>query len=415
MSLHYTEADFTVGERNLDFLKKSLPQEDLYFWFYLPDGRLIASNCPQEEAFGRVFELVNGPELARQHAAAHSDGRPFLIGSDFGLRWAVTFEKARGNNLMAVVGPVFYSPVTDGQLRAGLSPYLTGPETVRWAAEFRRLREAIPVLNPGLFLHHAILVHNTLNGERLRAEDLLEIRPEGAHAAGAAAAHDRNHIYLAEQALLKAVRDGDINYQSTLNRSMLLSSGTPTTGRDPLRNVKTSITVFVTLVSRAAMEGGLSPEIAYPLGDSYIQSAEDCRDMGELSSLAVTMYHDFIYRVHHLRANPDYSYTVQKCCDYIALSLDKKVRAADLAALTGYAEYYLTDKFRKETGLSISAYIRREKLERAKTLLASTELSIQEISERLAFSTPNYFARCFKEDYGETPLQFRKKKQRRNP
>jgi phosphomannomutase len=49
--------------------------------------------------------------------------------------------------------------------------------------------------------------------------------------------------------------------------------------------MKTSIVVFTTLVSRAAMEGGLSPEVAYALGDSYLQSAEDCRDSGELAAL----------------------------------------------------------------------------------------------------------------------------------
>ena len=130
----------------------------------------------------------------------------------------------------------------------------------------------------------------------------------------------------------------------------------PVQGRDPLRQMKTSIVVFTTLVTRAAMEGGLSPEIAYPLGDSYIQTAEDCQDSGELNSLAHAMYHDFIYRVHQLRANPHCSHAIQKCCDYIELSLDRKIRAKDLAVLVGYTEYYLTEKFKNETGLSVSDY-----------------------------------------------------------
>ena len=60
--------------------------------------------------------------------------------------------------------------------------------------------------------------------------------------------------------------------------------------------------VFTSLVTRAAMEGGLSPEIAYPVGDAYIQAAEDCRDSAELAVLANAMYHDFIYRVHEAPA-----------------------------------------------------------------------------------------------------------------
>ena len=121
------------------------------------------------------------------------------------------------------------------------------------------------------------------------------------------------------------------------------------------------------------------------------------------------MYHDFIYRVHHLRVNPNYSHAIQKCCDYIELSLDRKIRTADLAALVGYTEYYLTEKFKKETGQSISSYIRYAKVERAKVLLESTDISIREMADRLSFNTVNYFIQSFRETTGYTPAQYRKK------
>ena len=109
---------------------------------------------------------------------------------------------------------------------------------------------------------------------------------------------DRSQIYRAEKAMLQMVRDGDINYQRVFQNSVALSPGVPVRGKDPLRQTKTSVIVFTSLVCRAAMEGGLSPEIAYSLGDSYIQACEDCRDSGELNALAHAMYHDFIHKVH---------------------------------------------------------------------------------------------------------------------
>ena len=195
-----------------------------------------------------------------------------------------------------------------------------------------------------------------------------------------------------------------IHAQILLDRGRLVRQD-----QDPLRQMKTSILVFTTLVSRAAMEGGLSPEVAYSLGDSYIQNAENCRDSGELASLAHAMYHDFIYRVHYVRSNPNYSHAVQKCCDYIELSLDRRIRTADLAALVGYTEYYLTEKFKKETGKSISTYIRDAKIARARVFLETTALPVAEISERLAFNTPNYFIQSFRSVMGCTPAQYRKK------
>ena len=54
------------------------------------------------------------------------------------------------------------------------------------------------------------------------------------------------------------------------------------------------------------------------------------------------------------------------------MHLGQKIRARDLAALVGYTEYYLTHKFKEETGLSVSDYMKFAKVERAKILLCST-------------------------------------------
>ena len=90
--------------------------------------------------------------------------------------------------------------------------------------------------------------------------------------------------------------------------------------------------------------------------------------------------------------------------------LDKKLEISSLAALVGYSDYYLTEKFKKETGQSIHQYIKKARINRAKMLLLSTNQSIQQIADHLAFATPNYFIRCFREEEGVTPAQFRKQK-----
>ena len=277
----------------------------------------------------------------------------------------------------------------------------------------------LPVMSYAIFTRYVMMVHNTLTGQQLGLESLgaetgsTEAGSAPRHVPEAESARDRNKVYLSERAMLQMVRNGDINYHTVFQGSVSLSPGVPVQGQDPLRQVKTSIVVFTTLVSRAAMEGGLSPELAYSLGDSYIQAAESCRDSGELNVLAHAMYHDFIYRVHHLRVNPNYSYAIQKCCDYIELSLERKIKTADLAALVGYSEYYLTEKFKAETGQSVASYIRYAKVERARLLLESTDLSIRELADRLAFNTVNYFIQCFRDTTGYTPAQYRKRMRRR--
>lgn len=409
------ERSMTRGEQNLLMLESIIPRgEKLYIWCFDEAGNQIASSCPAEDEalLARSFSLLGAKEKALSCAQDAKTAAPCLIGSPIGMQWAVTFETERKRSLIFVIGPVFYAVPSERQLRPSLRPFTDSLEGGRWSSELIAALPRLPVIPYVVFTRYAVMVHNTLTGEQLGPEALGSVSPVSEISATAAGPRDREKVWLAERGLLQVVRNGDINYHAVIQRSVQLSPGVPVQGADPLRQVKTSIVVFTTLVSRAAMEGGLSPEIAYPLGDSYLQSVEDCRDSGELAALANAMYHDFIYRVHHLRSNPNYSHAIQKCCDYIELSLDRKIRVADLASLVGYTEYYLTEKFKKETGVPVSTYIRFAKVERAKVLLESTDLSVREIAERLAFNTVNYFIQSFRETALCTPAQYRKEKRK---
>ena len=407
------EQRMTQGEQNLVLLQRLIPEnEKFYVWCYDQDGRYIASSCPghERDVLDQAFHILGGREKLLHYAQQPDNTRPRIIGSPVGMQWALSYEAERNRRLIFVIGPVFYSAPTERQLRVGLSSYTHNRENALWATALFQLLPELPVMSYAIFTRYVMMVHNTLTGQQLGLDALDEGSPQKDEIhARPAEERDRGKVYLAERAMLQMVRNGDINYQGVFQNVASGSPGVPVQGQDPLRQAKTSIIVFTSLVCRAAMEGGLSPDVAYSLGDSYIQSVEDCRDSGELSALAHAMYHDFIYRVHHLRTNPNYSHAIQKCCDYIELSLDRKIKTADLAALVGYTEYYLTEKFKKETGQSVSSYIRYAKMERAKVLLESSDLSVKEIAERLAFNTVNYFIQCFRDTTGYTPAQYRKR------
>ncbi len=73
----------------------------------------------------------------------------------------------------------------------------------------------------------------------------------------------------------------------------------------------------------------------------------------------------------------------------------------------GYTEYYFARKFQEETGVRLLDYIKQTRLDYAKILLSTTNLSIQQISEKLQFGTRNYFTRIFKEHVGTSPTEYR--------
>ena len=79
----------------------------------------------------------------------------------------------------------------------------------------------------------------------------------------------------------------------------------------------------------------------------------------------------------------------------------------DLADVLGVSASYLSRLFKKETGDSVSTYIRTQKIEMAKNLLQYSEYSMIEIANRLSFSSQSHFIQQFRESVGMTPKKYR--------
>ena len=381
---------------------------DIYTWCFDADGKLLQSNCPDAGFLSGAFDLFGCRKKMLDYGKRHT--KPVTLGTALGMTWAAAFEKD-GDTLKRVwvIGPVFYQDVSLRGIEHGLQYYSRLEVSVAWTMQLYEALKSVPVLQCTILSRYTLMLHYCLCGEHLTLGDINSDALTMPADAPQKPTHDRHKVWMAEQGLLQMVRTGDLNYKQALSASMGISAGVPVRSDDALRQSKTSIIVFTSLVCRAAIEGGLSPEEAYALGDTYIQSAENAKTMDDLEPLALMMYDDFIRRVHKCRTNPNLSQQVQRCVDYIEMNLDKKIRAADLAELVGYTEYYLTHKFKDETGLSVIDYIKFAKIERAKVLLKSTDQTVQDIAAALSFSTRNYFSRIFQEVTGLTPMEYRER------
>lgn len=379
---------------------------NIYTWCYNADGSLLQSNCPEAGFLSGAFDLFGCKKKMLDYGSQHTT--PVTLGTAFGMTWAAAFEKDGSALKRAwVIGPVFYQDVSLRGIEHGLQYYNSLETSVAWTMQLYEVLKTVPVLQCTVLHRYALMMHYCLTGNHLTISDINNQPLPEVENAAQAPDHDRHKVYMAERAMLQMVRTGDLNYKQALSASFGISAGVPVHSDDALRQSKTSIIVFISLVCRAAIEGGLSPEEAYALGDDYIQATESAKTQDDLNPLPMMMYDDFIRRVHKCRTNPKLSTQVQKCVDYIEMHLEEKIRAADLAALVGYTEYYLTHKFKEETGLSVTDYAKFAKIERAKVLLTSTDMTVQDIAASLSFSTRNYFSRIFQEVTGQTPMEYR--------
>ncbi|MCE5173665.1 PocR ligand-binding domain-containing protein [Paenibacillus profundus] len=103
---------------------------------------------------------------------------------------------------------------------------------------------------------------------------------------------------------------------------------------------------------------------------------------------------------------------LQPAFDYIYTHKSENVKLADMAALCHVSPSYFSRIFTKETGENFSVFIPRLKMEWAKQILETTDLSISQISNELGFSEPSYFIKTFKKFERITPARYRQIYQR---
>ena len=94
---------------------------------------------------------------------------------------------------------------------------------------------------------------------------------------------------------------------------------------------------------------------------------------------------------------------------YIADNLEKNLDAQTLCSALKIGRTKLYNIFRNELGMGISKYILHCRLQKAKNLLKTTELTIPEIAGLIGFSDYNYFSRVYKIQYGKSPKHYKKK------
>ena len=99
--------------------------------------------------------------------------------------------------------------------------------------------------------------------------------------------------------------------------------------------------------------------------------------------------------------------SISKAILYINNHLMADFSVSDLARLHAMSESTFRREFKLATGTSPVKYITCEKMKKAKQLLRSSDLSINEISSVLGFYDTAYFCKTFRQLFGTTPAQYK--------
>ena len=217
-----------------------------------------------------------------------------------------------------------------------------------------------------------------------------------------------HNSYDQERAIMSIVSKGDVAaLNSWLEFAPAISEGT--LAKEQLRQHKNIFIVSATLVSRAAIRGGMDVNDAFSISDFYIQRCELLYSLNDITNLQYRMILDYTERVSKLRINQNNSKLLIDVANYIYHHISEPIKTEDIANSLYLSRPYLSKKFKEETNENIAEYIIKEKINEAKRLLRYSNKSLTQISSYLGFSSPSHFSRVFKKYTNLIPSEYKNK------
>ena len=211
-----------------------------------------------------------------------------------------------------------------------------------------------------------------------------------------------------EEALMGIVRKGDTAaLKSWLGSAPAVRGGT--IAGDQLRQLRNMFIVTATLASRAAIRGGMSVDDAFQMSDGYIRRVELLTDSARITNLQYHMLLEYTEQVCSLHRGRHPTKLATDVANYVRHHLSEAISVERMAEEFYMSRPYLSARFRRETGETLTDFILNEKTEEAKRLLRYSEKSTAAIGAYLGFSSTSHFSRVFKKYAGVTPREYRER------
>lgn len=211
--------------------------------------------------------------------------------------------------------------------------------------------------------------------------------------------------YAFENEMIQAVTLGQLHKESLLTEAFS-DQLFERRMADPLRNAKNYGVIMNTLLRKAAEEGGVHPVYLDRVSSRFALRIEQMPSLSENRALMCDMFRSYcrLVRKHALKT---YSPLVQKTVILIESDLSANLTLHSLAQCQDVSCGYLSTIFKKETGQTVSGYIREKRVRHAAHLLATTHLQVQTVAVHCGIMDVQYFSKIFKKQTGKTPKEYR--------
>ena len=156
----------------------------------------------------------------------------------------------------------------------------------------------------------------------------------------------------------------------------------------------------VTLHARIS-ECGLSEDYTNTLEKSVTE--DDCKRMADVIESYIRMLVALVPK-----ETVNVNSVVENLKNYVLADLEYPLNLQQIATAFHYNAKYLGRLFKQKIGCTLSEFVNKNRVERAKTHLLQSDERVIEIAYKTGFETVTYFNRIFKRYTGVSPIEYRK-------
>lgn len=176
-----------------------------------------------------------------------------------------------------------------------------------------------------------------------------------------------------------------------------------------LQNRKYHAVILAALVSRFCIEQGMEISVAYTLSDIYIELIDNSTSGEEIRQLQMDLLRNYCRKMNELTKSKVVSRHIVIAIDYIRSHIQDNLTVESIADSLSLNSSYLSKLFKQEMGITLSRYIRDQKINVACNMLRHLDESSLTVANYLGFSSQSHFIQVFKKTTGMTPEEYRRK------
>jgi len=172
--------------------------------------------------------------------------------------------------------------------------------------------------------------------------------------------------------------------------------------------IKVRIIELVVIISRTAIEAGVDAKDLMGLNYSNFTELNKATDLDELLLKLNDILTNFINRVSAIKEKKK-KIKIRKMIEYIDQNFTRKLTSEEVSRFGGLSTSRCLHLFKEETGMSLSEYVKKLRVDYGKYLLLNTDISLADCAIEAGFFDQSHFTKTFKQVEKIPPSQFRRK------